>query len=435
MYGRSLLGLRCHQVFTAFGGVELVVTKFRHSFLAFALLTTASCGGGGSSASTPPVSLTPAPTPTPTPVATAAAPTPPTATTAGYILTKTLAGADDLLAGFAIELGLKPAWGTGGIPGEYAADEGAFRFNCGGDGKLAKDDPIVFFNQPGVSHLHQVWGNSLFGASITPADLAKSAATNCNSTEYSLNRSSYWMPALIHENGDAIRPDQVGIYYKRKKASSVYCNPSRPEFAGNCVGIPSQIRFLFGWDSKKPTEKVQGAFWYCTTAPGHYSNIDDMFNAGCTAGADMLAVTVAPNCWDGKNLDTPDHRSHVAYTDIYPGTNKWACPSTHPYLIPQEENKAIYRVTADMIGTRSDGTKYSRVRVSSDAMLPGAKAGATLHADYMEAWVAEAKKMWTENCIDKGLSCSGGDLGNGKQLIGASEPTYGWRIPQPRVTL
>ena len=65
-------------------------------------------------------------------------------------------------------------------------------------------------------------------------------------------------------------------------------------------------------------------------------------------------------------------------------------------------------------------------------MLPGAKPGQTLHADYMEGWVAEAKAMWLANCIEKGLSCSGGDLGNGQQLIGAAKPAYGWVNPHPR---
>jgi hypothetical protein len=43
--------------------------------------------------------------------------------------------------------------------------------------------------------------------------------------------------------------------------------------------------------------------------------------------------------------------------------------------------------------------------------------------------------MWTDNCIDKMLNCSGGDLGNGKQLAGASQPAYGWNIPQRLVPI
>lgn len=108
------------------------------------------------------------------------------------------------------------------------------------------------------------------------------------------------------------------------------------------------------------------------------------------------------------------------------------CLKTHPHLIPQQENKVQFRVTADMIGVRADGTRYSRVRLSSDHMLPGAKPGATLHADYMEAWIDEARKAWHTGCIEKALDRSGGDLGTGRQLIGASEPKYVWFNPSPR---
>lgn len=410
------------------------MTMSNKAFAALTLLLSASCGGGSESVTNAGVNAavaTPMPTPTPTPTA-----SPSPVTTAGYILTKSVAGAEDLVANFDISLGLQPAWGTGGIPGKYAADEGAFRFICGGDGKLASDDPVLHFNQPGTSHLHQVWGNALFDHRTTPGDLGRNAASNCNDTPYSLNRSSYWMPALVHENGDIIRPDMVLVYYKRKTASSAYCNPSSPSFQGHCVGIPSQIRFIFGWDPSKPTAgSGGGASWICSTASGHFKNLDDMFNAGCSVGADFMANTLAPNCWDGKNLDSPDHRSHMAYLADRDNSGIGRCPASHPYLIPQEENKVSYRVTADMIGTRSDGSKYSRVRLSSDGMLPGAKPGETLHADYMEAWVTAAKRIWMDNCIDKALDCSGGDLGNGQQLIGAAQPRYGWLNPNPRVRL
>ena len=432
---RFFLAIVRQSHFTSSGGVELVVRMNKQTFIALVLLsTTTGCGGSEKTVSPglPDLSgIAPAPAPTPSPTP---APTPPPPSTpAGWVLSRTLAGAEDLIARFDVDLGLQPAWGTGAIPGIYNAEEGAFRFTCAGDGKLAKDDPLVYYKQAGASHLHQVWGNEEFDADTTPADLAGSAGTNCNATPYSLNRSSYWMPALVHENGDVVRPDLVTVYYKRKTSTSAYCNSASTKFIGTCVGLPTQIRFIFGWDSSRPTATVRGASWYCTGGDNrHYADLDGVFASGCKAGDTLVANTLAPNCWDGKHLDSPDHRSHMAYTDYSRGPER--CPASHPYLIPQEENKAMYTVTADMIGTRADGTKYSRVRLTSDAMLAGARPGQTLHADYMEAWVTAAKNMWMDHCIEKALSCSGGDLGNGKQLIGAGMPSYGWRIPNARVS-
>ena len=39
-----------------------------------------------------------------------------------------------------------------------------------------------------------------------------------------------------------------------------------------------------------------------------------------------------PSCWDGVNLDSPDHMSHVAYA--VDGEVDGDCPSSHPVKIP-----------------------------------------------------------------------------------------------------
>jgi len=192
---------------------------------------------------------------------------------------------------------------------------------------------------------------------------------------------------------------------------------------------------VFGWNAYNPTAKVEGASWYCTgSGASHYSNLDDVFAKGCRAGDTLTANTLGPNCWDGKYLDTPDHRSHTAYA-YYNASGRYLCPTSHPYTIPQEENKAQWLVTADMYVVQADGSAKSRIKLESDHMLPGAKPGETLHADYMEGWVAEAKKMWFDNCIQKRLSCNSGGLGNGFKLVGAERPSYGWLNPNPRVAL
>lgn len=52
----------------------------------------------------------------------------------------------------------------------------------------------------------------------------------------------------------------------------------------------------------------------------------------CPGG--IRATIIFPSCWDGKNLDSPDHSSHMAYA---PGSTLAgaACPSSHPVRVPQ----------------------------------------------------------------------------------------------------
>ncbi len=40
-------------------------------------------------------------------------------------------------------------------------------------------------------------------------------------------------------------------------------------------------------------------------------------------------------CWDGKNLDSPDHKSHVAYPASGSFETTGPCPASHPVRIPQ----------------------------------------------------------------------------------------------------
>jgi len=44
-------------------------------------------------------------------------------------------------------------------------------------------------------------------------------------------------------------------------------------------------------------------------------------------GGNLQTRVDFPMCWDGINLDSQDHRSHVAYPS---GLDNGVCPSSHP---------------------------------------------------------------------------------------------------------
>jgi len=302
------------------------------------------------------------------------------------------------------------------IPASSAPDVvGAFRFLCNA-GALAYDDPIVYPGQPGKSHLHQFYGNTSVNASSTYESLRQSGDSTCMSP---LNRSAYWMPAMLNGRGSAVRPDYVAIYYKRRPITDPKCSLTSgdPQAEGNCVPLPNGLKFIFGYDmltGKIPT----GDLWFnCQGAgavPGHYADIVDAAK-NCPSGAQLGAIIEAPSCWDGKNLDSANHRDHVAYASY--GT--WGykkCPSTHPYVIPSFTLGAWYTVddTLDRSGTWTAG-KTVTWSLSSDSMT-GGRPGSTFHADWFGAWDNTIMGMWMDNCINKMLNCSGGNLGNGKMM-------------------
>ena len=283
---------------------------------------------------------------------------------------------------------------------------GAFRFICGA-GQLSYDDPIVFPGQSGKSHLHQYYGNTSANANSTFASLRASGDSTCNNmgNGTAANRSAYWMPAMLDGKGHVVMPDYVSVYYKREPLYSSACTDNI------CVGIPNGLKYIQGFDMANGSPGPRPGNFLCgSTVMPNLANA----RANCNVGQKIAMRIQSLECWNGQ-LDSPDHRSHFANM----GATK--CPSTHPYLVPQFTIAAFYT-----IGSGDDVGQWS---LSSDSMFPNLPKGATLHFDYFEAWDVLVKDMWVNNCVGKLLNCSGGDLGNGKQLIGASQPKYGWSNP------
>lgn len=310
--------------------------------------------------------------------------------------------------------------GPVGIPGTAAPDVvGAFRFLCG-PGQVNNDDPIVYPGQPGAAHLHQYFGNLSANANSTYASLRKSGESTCQNA---LNRSAYWMPAMLDGKGNVVRPDFVSIYYKRRPKSDPTCNTE----AKGCVGIPRGLRFVFGWDQTRPTvaqpENAAHTNFMCVdgwtpfTAPSK-----DMVEPAkvCKPGQRLYASLSSPECWNGTDLDSKDHRSHLADRVRDNNSGKLFCPATHPKLIPQFTMTAAYSIEV--------GDNPTIWGLASDPMIPAAirRPGASFHSDYFEAWEDIIRDRWEAACIDKLLNCSDGNLGDGSIL--ARGPHY----PQPK---
>ena len=316
-----------------------------------------------------------------------------------------------IASNFDVNRYLIPSWGSGDIPVSAAPDiVGAFRFICS-PGQLLSDDPIMYPGQSGRSHLHQFFGNTATNANSTYTSLRTGGESTCNNM---LNRSAYWIPAMMNGKGKVVRPDYISIYYKRRPTSDPECLRMA---AKGCRDLPRGLRYIFGYNM---ATGEGGAFYFnCdgpTAVPGHYPDIVAAAQA-CPIGNRLGATISAPDCWDGKNLDSADHRSHMAY----PSYGSWGyqkCPDTHPYVVPAFTLGAWYTTDADLDRSGTWSPSTTTWRLSSDTMAGMApqRPGTTMHADWFGAWDDGVMKMWSDNCVNKLLNCSGGDLGNGKQL-------------------
>jgi hypothetical protein len=290
-----------------------------------------------------------------------------------------------------------------------------------GAGQLSCDDPLVYPGQPGKSHLHQFYGNVSANANSTYASLRQNGGSTCGDSNlpYAVNRSGYWMPAMLDGAGHVVKPQYVAIYYKRIPASDPRCSLANANAIGNCVGIPTGLRWISGYNMQGGTSDT-AAFFYCQDSDdGTIKAVSGALQSTmaavvglCPVGARLTLNIDGPDCWDGVNLDSPDHRSHVSHSTYVPYQH---CDAAHPYHMPKVSIIAIYTVDANFVA--------GKWHLSSDEMVPGAAPGTTFHADYLEAWSPTVRDGWLKNCIDAHMSCQGGDLGDGTQIRGMTVPT------------
>jgi hypothetical protein len=114
-----------------------------------------------------------------------------------------------------------------------------------------------------------------------------------------------------------------------------------------------------------------------------------------------------PQCWNGQDLDSPDHKSHMAYPV------DGACPSTHPVAIPEISFNIYYDVP--------EGTKSSEWRLASDMYEESLPGGYSAHADWFEGWDPEVAEAFVKNCDQASKDCQSHMLGDGRMIFNSLE--------------
>ncbi|MXO84675.1 DUF1996 domain-containing protein [Altererythrobacter aurantiacus] len=294
--------------------------------------------------------------------------------------------------------------GGSSIPKSSAPDVvGAFRFLCG-PGQLSYNDPLVYPGQKGKSHLHQFFGNLEADENSTYESLRASGESTCTSD---LNRSAYWIPALLTGDGNVVRPRAVSVYYKRRPASDEWFE----QFGNEAAGLPRGLSYIFGWDSNRRTERQYNASSFkCSGKGKSVKGTMSEVLADCPAGSTFIANITSPDCWNGKDLTASDNRSHMARMKRDRNSGKASCSKSHRYVLPKFTLTVVYDIEA--------GDVPSNWMFASDHMVPEAwrEPGYSFHADWFGAWNDEALAAWQDGCIDKQLNCSDGNLGTGKRL-------------------
>jgi hypothetical protein len=236
-----------------------------------------------------------------------------------------------------------------------------FPANCTVTHRLT-DDPIVFPGKPNTGHNHTFIGNPTTTANTTPETLV-GGRTSCQDAR---DASSYWFPTLL-QNGNPVLPEKVTVYYKSGVSDYRTVLP-----------FPAGFRLIVG-DMHTPSAADFTGTWTCGTK--EFTDIP----ASCPAGSSLIVRLKAPSCWDNVHLDTPDHKSHMAYPV------NGVCPADHPVPLPMLQMKVPYKLP----GGNTAGLAYS------------SGPSFSFHYDFMNGWDPTRQAEVIAHCVNGGRQCNG----------------------------
>jgi hypothetical protein len=227
----------------------------------------------------------------------------------------------------------------------------------------AGNDPIVFPNQPNVSHNHQFFGNTSTNASSTLQSL-RLGGTTCQPLA---DKAAYWVPTLF-KNGQVVAPERVTVYYQG------ITDPRR------AVPHPQGLRYVIGNAGATSPDQNPAARWSCLGFPEASRDF-----LSCPPGSKLQNYLDFPTCSDGR-LDSPNHKDHMVFGN---GGVGGTCPASHPIVVPRLEFLITYPVDGGglTLGGTSNGVHVTNA------------PGYTFHGDFFNAWDANELKRRVDNCI------------------------------------
>jgi len=273
--------------------------------------------------------------------------------------------------------------------GLLVPSEGLLRFGCSRL-TIQRLDPLV---NPGLNpstHLHQIIGGNAFNATMDPKTLDIPAKATCTTCQFTEDFSNYWTAVLFFRarNGTFKRVPQraqqgmegtnggMVVYYM---TDALFDTAQKSKVTAFKPGF----RMLVGnvnYNNREQARNFRQLTYTCMQNEGTRSpETLDFPTTPCPAG--IMANHRFPTCWDGVNLDSPNHQDHVAYPASGTFETGGPCPDTHPVRIPQILLETVWDTKAfnNKADWPSDGSQPF-------VWSSGDKTGYSTHADYVFGW-------------------------------------------------
>ncbi|MFF4983846.1 DUF1996 domain-containing protein [Streptomyces sp. NPDC001046] len=277
------------------------------------------------------------------------------------------------------------------------ASTGTFTTRCGVNAnKLYNSDNVIV--APGVTngahHTHDYVGNQGIDAFSDNSNFLQ-GATSCRNKN---DRSSYYWPVLRvqdgtkefdHDQPGGGREGNVGRILTPKQVEIKYVGNRN----GKVVPMPQFLRIITG-DAKTTTNGLANANanWSCTGFEDRVQ-LTEQYPL-CPRGSNVVRTFAFQSCWDGKNADSANHRTHVAFTD-----RNGKCANGFK-AIPQLTMRLVYKVDRPVIVNGQVKNPYAVDGFPEQLHKP-----ATDHDDFISITTGNlARKI--ANCVNRGQRCA-----------------------------
>jgi hypothetical protein len=291
------------------------------------------------------------------------------------------------------------------------ASRGTFTSSCGvNENGLFNSDNVIA--APGVAngahHFHDYIGNQATNAFSSDDDLAK-ADTSCEDPG---DRSSYYWPVLRLQNGtqeqDAASPGggiegNAGEIVTPKEVTLTFVGNPR----GEVTAMPRLLRIITG-DAKSFVNGPANAnaSWSCTGFEDR--QLKDKYPL-CPQGSDVVRTFRFQSCWDGRNIDSANHRTHMAFTAA-----DGSCPSGFR-PVPQLVQRIVYDVDAPSL---DDGGRTTPL-FAVDSFPEQLHKPVTDHGDFINVFDEDLMREMVD-CINGSRTCGAG--ADGGEEPGGEQP-------------
>ncbi|KAF2094432.1 hypothetical protein NA57DRAFT_24348, partial [Rhizodiscina lignyota] len=281
----------------------------------------------------------------------------------------------------------------------FSSADAFWRMPCHFRTGLGRLDPLM---DPGEvsDHSHAIHGGGNFGFTTSYDDLMDSNCTSCGVYE---DKSAYWTPSVhfMYTNGTTVIVPQIGgmLAYYLLYGDNIQAFPKNFRLlAGNknlrnfSGPIPDTPKSLWTASDKTQFSLGQKALGFnCLNyavqpEPSlyrHFMPSKDYLDANCTDGVRLELMF--PSCWNGHDVDSKDHKSHMAYPDLVMTGD---CPEGFTTRTPSLFFETIWNTYA----FKGEDGQF--------VLSNGDPTGCGYHGDFMTGWDVDFLQKAVNTCTN-----------------------------------